>query len=127
MAWVERRILERVRRALAGGLDGSTLTEFTPEQKCMFLRFVGGFTRLPRDLAMLPDPFEVHRIRGSASQLPSAAACFFTLKLPEYTSEEELRTKLVLTIVNCGAIATDGRGGDFEQMQDPEVGPADAS
>ena len=95
-----------------------TLGGFTPEQKCMFLRFVGGFTRLPRDLAMLPHRFEVHRVRDNASQLPSAATCFFTLKLPEYTSEEELRTKLLLAIVNCGAIDTDGRGGDFEQMQD---------
>ena len=74
--------------------------------------FGGGFTRLPRDLAMLPHRFEVHRIRGSASELPSAATCFFTLKLPEYTSEEELRTELVLASVNCGAIDTDGRGGD---------------
>jgi hypothetical protein len=92
------------------------LESFAPEQKSMFLRFVGGFTRLPRDLAMLPHRFEVHRIRGSSGSLPSSATCFFTLKLPEYRSKEDLNIKLKIAIMHCGAIDTDMRGGDFEQM-----------
>jgi hypothetical protein len=94
----------------------AVLEGFTPKEKSLFLRFTGGFTRLPHDLAMLPHRFEVHRIRGSHGALPQSATCFFTLKLPEYRTEADLRAKLTLAILNCGAIDTDGRGGDFEQM-----------
>ena len=59
----------------------------------------------------------MHRFRGATSSLPTAATCFFTIKLPEYDSEQELSAKLRLAIAACTAIDTDGRGGDFEQMR----------
>ena len=92
------------------------LEGFTAAEKSMFLRFCGGFTRLPHDLKRLPHRFEVHRVRGSGGSLPQSATCFFTLKLPQYTTLVDLRDKLKLAIYNCGAIDTDGRGGEFEQM-----------
>eukprot|EP00039_Didymoeca_costata_P026113 m.14960 g.14960 ORF g.14960 m.14960 type:complete len:1953 (-) comp5263_c0_seq1:243-6101(-) len=91
------------------------LREFTPLEKSQFLRFVGGFTRLPQSLTMWPHQFEVHKT-GNHKRLPSAATCFFTLKLPEYRTEKDLGTKLRIAMMHCASIDTDGRGGDFEQI-----------
>jgi hypothetical protein len=94
----------------------AALQSFTPEEKSQFLRFTGGFTRLPHDLTKLPHRFEIHRKDGSRGSLPQSATCFFTLKLPEYGRLEELRARLKTAMLNCGAIDTDGDGGDFEVM-----------
>lgn len=93
---------------------------FSPAEKSQFLRFVGGITRLPHNMAHLPHRFEIHHLDGSAAQLPVSATCFFTLKLPAYTSQEQLRSKLLVAMTHCAAIDTDGDGGAFELL--PEDG-----
>ena len=93
----------------------TVLKGFNPEQKSQFLRFTGGFTRLPHDIEKLTHRFEVHR-SDHPENLPEAATCFFTIKIPEYRNIEVLRSKLLVAMQNCGAIDADGGGGDFEVM-----------
>ena len=53
-------------------------------------------------------PFPPSRMHGSADDcLPMSATCFFQLFLPEYSSEEILRTRLLYAIYNCEAIDAD--------------------
>jgi E3 ubiquitin-protein ligase HUWE1 len=40
----------------------------------------------------------VHKAYGGTHLLPSAHTCFNQLDLPEYTSEDELREKLLIAI-----------------------------
>ena len=93
-----------------------TLDAFLPAEKSLFLRFVGGITRLPHDIEHLPHRFEIHKLDGETSRLPEASTCFFTLKLPEYETEDELRAKLHLAMTYCAAIDTDGVAGNFEVL-----------
>jgi hypothetical protein len=41
------------------------------------------------------------------TRLPSATTCYFTLKLPEYSSIDVLREKLKYVIINCSEIDAD--------------------
>jgi len=93
----------------------TVLAEFSPEQKSQFLRFTGGFTRMPHDIEKLTHRFEIHR-SDHPGWLPEAATCFFTIKIPEYRTIGVLRSKLLVAMSNCGAIDGDGDGGDFEVM-----------
>lgn len=75
----------------------NTLHEYSNEQRKMFLRFVtgtaqvplGGFGFFPR---ITVDPGE------DASALPTSSTCGFTLHLPRYASEQELREKMTIAI-----------------------------
>ena len=42
--------------------------------------------------------FELQRVEGGSARLPSAQTCFNTLRLPQYSSESELRQRLLLAI-----------------------------
>ena len=44
--------------------------------------------------------------QGSNS-LPTAQTCFFQLRLPEYSSQEQLAEKLLYSITNCRSIDMD--------------------
>lgn len=45
-----------------------------------------------------PQKFNIHKDRSSNLRLPQAHTCFNQLDLPEYTSYEELRTRLELAL-----------------------------
>jgi len=76
---------------------------FSDEEKALFLQFVTGTSKVPLDGfkalygADGPKKFNIHRAYGS-HLLPSAHTCFNQLDLPEYVSEEELKTKLLIAI-----------------------------
>ena len=55
--------------------------------------------------------FTLALLEGSDARLPTASTCFNTLKMPAYTSEEQLKDKLLMAITNAegfdeGAVAT---------------------
>jgi E3 ubiquitin-protein ligase HUWE1 len=80
------------------------LYTFSQEEKAMFLQFVTGTSKVPLDgFANLQgmrgtQKFNIHRAYGDAQALPSAHTCFNQLDLPEYSSQEELRDKLLLAV-----------------------------
>jgi E3 ubiquitin-protein ligase TRIP12 len=80
----------------------SILLEFSPTQQRAFLRFVTGSSTLPvGGLRALQPTLTVVR-KSSTGALPSSSTCFHTFKLPEYSSKEEMREK-VLTAIHEGA------------------------
>ncbi len=80
------------------------LKEFSPAEKSMFLKFVYGVSRLS-DMSKFKQ-FNILRLDrpNPDNSLPQAATCFATLKLPEYSSKEILKEKLMYAITNCLAI-----------------------
>ncbi|MES1917773.1 MAG: hypothetical protein MHM6MM_009479 [Cercozoa sp. M6MM] len=106
------------------------LTSFSHEQRQKFLRFVWGQSRLPHDDAAFERPFEVLRYfppgvpatapdrdtdadafaafqRAHDAALPVSHTCFFSMELPNYSSDETMREKLLYAVHNCQAIDTD--------------------
>ncbi|KAG5177046.1 hypothetical protein JKP88DRAFT_202624 [Tribonema minus] len=82
----------------------SVLRGFTHEERALFLQFVTGTSKVPLEgFAQLQgmrgvQRFNIHRAYGGAHLLPSAHTCFNQLDLPEYTSEDQTRARLLLAI-----------------------------
>ncbi|WWC86828.1 uncharacterized protein L201_001707 [Kwoniella dendrophila CBS 6074] len=74
---------------------------FTHEQRRALLRFVTSCSRPPLlGFGYLSPKFGVKFNGSDTERLPSASACFNLLKLPGYTSEQALRTKLLQAITS---------------------------
>eukprot|EP01036_Dinobryon_divergens_P029334 gene29334-38412_t len=82
----------------------TVLRSFTAEEKALFVQFVTGSSKVPLDgfKSLKGTEGEVQRISVhkafNVALLPTAHTCFNQLDLPEYTSVEELREKLLLAI-----------------------------
>ena len=83
------------------GLDG--------EHRAKLLHFSTGSSRSPAGgFAQLQGYngaqhlFELQAVGGDTGRLPSAATCFNTLRLPRYTSEQQLRDRLVAAMAGAG-------------------------
>jgi hypothetical protein len=76
---------------------------FQSEERRLLLKFVTGLTRLPN--ARLNPEFRIVLDRMNSSHpdqaLPAAATCFQTLYLPEYSSDDICRAKLLYAIQFC--------------------------
>ena len=90
------------------------LKSFTTEERQLFLRFVWGRNRLPSNDSDWTQHFVINTLHSSSNDpdandklLPVAHTCFFTIDLPNYTSYDILRSKVLYSIVNCQAIDTD--------------------
>jgi hypothetical protein len=83
------------------------LESFNEEERQMFLRFVWGRSRLPVSDADWTREFTIHALRAGDDKLPIAHTCFFSLEMPNYSSYEVMRKKLLFAIVNCQAIDID--------------------
>jgi len=98
------------------------LSEMTPEQQALFLRFCWGRSRLPLTVtAFAGKKFKIDSItRGSNPDLnlPEACTCYFTLKLPLYTTIDIMRTKLIYAIYNCVAIDMDQEAVDRSEWRE---------
>jgi len=76
---------------------------FNQEEKARLIQFVTGTSRVPLEGFKAirgiggPQKFQIHKTYGE-DRLPSAHTCFNQLDLPEYTSYEKLREKLLLAI-----------------------------
>lgn len=76
------------------------VNEMTVEQKKAFLMFVTGSDRVPlKGLVNLT--FIVQRHGGDSDRLPTALTCFNRLLLPEYSTREKLKERLIVAIENC--------------------------
>lgn len=90
----------------------STLREFTNAERKLFLQFVWARNRLPLKKSDFEAPFKIQRdsvnVKDNADKaLPSASTCFFSLALPEYTSQNVLKKKLLFAINNVTTMETD--------------------
>ena len=80
------------------------LRGFNREERALFLQFVTGTSKVPLDgFANLQgmrgvQRFSIHRAYGDSANLPSAHTCFNQLDLPAYSSQEDLRAKLLMAI-----------------------------
>ena len=78
------------------------LGELTPDEKALFTRFAWGRSRLPADCRGVKLIVEsTHSTGDPDSRLPVSHTCFFQVDLPQYTSKEKLREKLLYAIYNC--------------------------
>jgi len=81
----------------------SVMKSLSKEEKALFLQFVTGTSKVPLDgfKALQGSEgirrFNIHKAYGTVN-LPSAHTCFNQLDLPEYSSEEIMREKLLLSI-----------------------------
>ncbi len=74
--------------------------DMSDEWRKKFLQFSTGCDRAPvNGLSTLP--FHVGRQGPDTDRLPTAHTCFNHLLIPEYTSKEKLRTKLLSAIINA--------------------------
>eukprot|EP00026_Physarum_polycephalum_P000459 Phypoly_transcript_00460.p1 GENE.Phypoly_transcript_00460~~Phypoly_transcript_00460.p1 ORF type:complete len:982 (+),score=122.97 Phypoly_transcript_00460:1742-4687(+) len=81
------------------------LESFTPEERCMFLRFSCGRERLPnnRDFRLI-----IARLHAE-DVLPRASTCSSMFKLPTYSTKAIMRDKILLAITSCFDIDNDFR------------------
>ena len=90
----------------------AVLAEFTATERSLFLRFIWGRTRLPRELtdtqqfSLTVD--DRHKSQADADgALPGGRTCFFQLIIPRYSCRAALAKKLKYAIVACRSIDTD--------------------
>ena len=82
------------------------MESFSDDERSKFLKFVWGRTRLPKEGDEgWTRPFKISPKTGGDEKLPIAHTCFFQIELPEYSSEEVMRRRL-LTAINYS-------GGEF--------------
>eukprot|EP00760_Papus_ankaliazontas_P010189 PhM_4_TR14220/c0_g1_i1/m.66571/K10594/HERC1; E3 ubiquitin-protein ligase HERC1 len=112
------------------------LESATPTDRRNFLKFVSGRERLPVRLRIMPmhtpdapppasfgdTNVNTNSNTGSADRyLPKAATCFFALELPDYSSEDVMREKLLYAITHCGDMDTDFRAVEQDENEAPRV------
>ena len=87
------------------------LEEFTQEQRSMFLNFVSARSRLPAKADAFDSPFTIQAATGEARDnpdrsMPLSSTCFFSLKLPAYSTKELMRQRLLYVTVAAALGAT---------------------
>lgn len=90
------------------------LDEMSQEQRALFLQFVWARSRLPVLPSQMTMKFKIQSAPESINSspddhLPLAHTCFFSLALPQYSSKEILRTKLLYACMNCRSMDSDFR------------------
>jgi len=83
------------------------LESFNGEERRLFLRFVWGRSRLPISESDWTQQFTIHLLRAGDDKLPISHTCFFSLEIPDYSTYEILRQKLLFAVTNCLAIDID--------------------
>ncbi|AET38862.1 ubiquitin-ubiquitin ligase HUL5 Ecym_3375 [Eremothecium cymbalariae DBVPG len=75
------------------------LIEFTPEERCKFIKFATSVPRAPLlGFQMLNPNFGIHNAGRDGNRLPTASTCVNLLKLPDYQDKNLLREKLLYAI-----------------------------
>jgi E3 ubiquitin-protein ligase HUWE1 len=78
--------------------------DFSKEDMARLLQFVTGTSKVPLEGFKAlqgisgPQKFQIHKAYGAPERLPSAHTCFNQLDLPEYSSKEQLKERLLLAI-----------------------------
>jgi len=89
----------------------------------MFLKFVWGRSSLPSLSSHFTQKFIIqrhHRDQNPDSFLPESHTCYFTLDLPEYSTYDIMREKLMYAIHNCKQIDTDFDVNESEEVDAQE-------
>ncbi|OMJ88244.1 hypothetical protein SteCoe_9826 [Stentor coeruleus] len=90
------------------GFFWEVLTEMTPKERQLFLRFVWGRSRLPASKTFTHMKISKLIPKGPVDNyLPVTHTCFFTIDLPPYNTKEVMRLKLLYAITHCTAIDLD--------------------
>mmetsp|Transcript_41691 Transcript_41691/g.81792 ORF Transcript_41691/g.81792 Transcript_41691/m.81792 type:complete len:1003 (+) Transcript_41691:2649-5657(+) len=111
-ATVNLEVLKKHTRFVAAdheriGWFWNILHSFDSSARSRFLQFVWGTTRLPSNMSGMT--FHVDFSRGGGQgTLPTADTCFFTLHLPRYSSEDQMKERLVFAVDNCVSMQKDG-------------------
>lgn len=81
------------------------LSSLDEKGKSMYIKFTWGRTRLPRlETTNINHKISKHHVQNA---YPHSSTCFFSLKLPIYTSKEILYEKMTYAIMNCNEIDGD--------------------
>jgi len=86
------------------------LSEFTAQQRTLFLSFIWSRTRLPATEEDWDDQcMKIHTLECTSPDLhlPVSHTCFFSMEWPRYSSVEIAKEKLLYAIVNCVDIDAD--------------------
>lgn len=77
-------------------------------ERCQFLRFVWGRSRLPLKPEDFDRKFKISRMhqadRVPDDYLPISHTCFFSLELPRYSTLDIMHRKILYAITHCVAI-----------------------
>ncbi|KAK8807124.1 hypothetical protein WA158_003883 [Blastocystis sp. Blastoise] len=73
------------------------MSELSHKDRTQFLRFTWGRSKLPRS-EKWPRPFKLSKKFTSDESLPVAHTCFFQLELPQYSSAEIMKERLLVAI-----------------------------
>ncbi|KAF5840138.1 hypothetical protein DUNSADRAFT_17621 [Dunaliella salina] len=90
------------------------VSEFSPNERGLLLKFVTSCSRAPLGgFKYLHPPFLIHKVeceasffaslpgmRGDVDRLPTASTCYNTLKLPNYRRKDTMRKKLLHAITS---------------------------
>ena len=74
------------------------LGALSPDERSNFVRFVWGRSRLPLKGRPWPQTFKIQRCSGGDAMLPTTHTCFFSIELPEYSSEAVCHQRLLTAI-----------------------------
>ena len=83
------------------------LSNCNEHEQSLYLKFVSGRTRLPKDKNFKYTHIIVKYASHGNESFPNSATCFFTLKLPVYKDKETLKNKMKYAIQNCAEIDGD--------------------
>ena len=83
------------------------LSKCNDHEQSLYLKFVSGRTRLPKDKNFKYTHVIVKNNYHGNESFPNSATCFFTLKLPVYKDRETLEKRMNYAIQNCDEIDAD--------------------
>ena len=87
------------------------MNEFPQHDRKAYLRFTWGRNRLPINRSGFKQRMKISRLglssRNPDQFLPVSHTCFFSIDVPQYSSKEIMKEKLLYAIYNCMAIDGD--------------------
>ena len=94
-----------------------SLERFSPKDRVKFLKFVFASSRLPSE--SMPLRIQLLKTERCADEFyPTAQTCFFTLKIPDFTTEDVCHERLRYAVNNCVSMDADVRLHDGELWGD---------
>lgn len=81
--------------------------EMSNTERELFLRFISGRSRLPKDSQDVGQRFQIMIVDRVVDSLPTAQTCFFQLRLGSYSNKEIMRKRISYAMVHCRAIDAD--------------------
>ena len=80
----------------------------TNAERTAYLKFVWGRSRLPVDLSNLNYKHQVRLMTGmNNNAFPQAHTCFFQLDVPNYETDEIMKSRICVAAELCGEMDTD--------------------